>query len=69
MENIKYKEIRDPKGRLISYMAMDIIEGIGRNLENPIATVGVFGNITLYCNVTSEQFADLKKFAKLVKGE
>lgn len=69
METIKYKEIRNDRGKLISYMALNITEGIERNLEDPIATIGLFGHIELYSKVTSEQFADLKKFAKLVKGD
>lgn len=69
METIKYKEIRDDRGRLIYYRALNTKEVAGTNLGYPIATIGLFGHIELYSKVTSEQFADLKKFAKLVKGE
>lgn len=69
MENIKYKEIRDDRGRLVSYLVLNIREYMGRDLKHPIATVGLSGHIELYSEVTSEQFEDLKKFAKLVKGK
>ena len=69
METIKYKEVQDERGRKICYLALNIIESVGRNLEHPIATIGLSGDIELYSKVTSEQFEDLKKFAKLVKGK